>query len=315
MLSIIFIVAFTFCLGIAMAAIWVSHKGIGTYNTDFHRNYFYFHVTFYAFAFYGIWGQILMRALLTMIGTDYTIVAMAANFLPVLGVPFLAISWIMLVKMGFGLAEIPVKKKVSLFHAIFFVCMIPLLWGLFIIFYHEYWLFGEQWAYAEIGLMLFIELASMVFFSVIVIHNSKKFKKTKRNIVILFAILMMGGLLLRGVALPFLFFGPWYVAPIILLIFLSNFIPLFYLTQKADIVFIPVFAGHPNEEKKRLLCKKYRITKREKEIVDGICAGKTNQQIADELFISLQTVKDHTHRIYSKIGINSRMKLVQLVNG
>ncbi|MCK5470499.1 MAG: response regulator transcription factor, partial [Cyclobacteriaceae bacterium] len=45
-----------------------------------------------------------------------------------------------------------------------------------------------------------------------------------------------------------------------------------------------------------------------------ICEGKTNQQIADELFISLQTVKDHTHRIYSKIGINSRMKLVQLVN-
>jgi ATP/maltotriose-dependent transcriptional regulator MalT len=32
------------------------------------------------------------------------------------------------------------------------------------------------------------------------------------------------------------------------------------------------------------------------------------------LFISLQTVKDHTHRIYSKIGIRSRMQLVQLVN-
>ncbi len=59
---------------------------------------------------------------------------------------------------------------------------------------------------------------------------------------------------------------------------------------------------------------KYQITKREREIVEQICQGKTNQQIADELFISLQTVKDHTHRIYTKIGINGRMKLVQLVN-
>jgi DNA-binding NarL/FixJ family response regulator len=68
------------------------------------------------------------------------------------------------------------------------------------------------------------------------------------------------------------------------------------------------------------ICKSFNlqssdfISKREKEIVQQICEGKTNQQIADELFISLQTVKDHTHRIYSKIGINSRMKLVQLVN-
>lgn len=79
-------------------------------------------------------------------------------------------------------------------------------------------------------------------------------------------------------------------------------------------VFVPVYAGVSNVEKRALLCKKYGITKREREIMDCICEGKTNQQIADELFLSLQTVKDHTHRIYSKIGINSRMKLVQLLN-
>ena len=59
---------------------------------------------------------------------------------------------------------------------------------------------------------------------------------------------------------------------------------------------------------------RYGVTKRERQIVEKICLGKTNKQIAEELFISLQTVKDHTHRIYSKIGINSRMQLVQLMN-
>jgi DNA-binding NarL/FixJ family response regulator len=60
--------------------------------------------------------------------------------------------------------------------------------------------------------------------------------------------------------------------------------------------------------------ERYGVTKRERQIVQKICLGKTNQQIANELFISLQTVKDHTHRIYSKIGINSRMQLVQMLN-
>ena len=48
--------------------------------------------------------------------------------------------------------------------------------------------------------------------------------------------------------------------------------------------------------------------------MEKICLGKTNKQFAEELFISLQTVKDHTHRIYSKIGVNSRVQLVQLMN-
>lgn len=56
------------------------------------------------------------------------------------------------------------------------------------------------------------------------------------------------------------------------------------------------------------------VTRRERQIVEKICLGKTNKQIAEELFISVQTVKDHTHRIYGKIGVGSRMQLVQLLN-
>jgi ATP/maltotriose-dependent transcriptional regulator MalT len=56
------------------------------------------------------------------------------------------------------------------------------------------------------------------------------------------------------------------------------------------------------------------ITKRERQVVEQICLGKTNKQIAEELFISLQTVKDHTHRIYSKLGVKSRMQLVQTMD-
>lgn len=298
-----------------MASIWISHRFVQTYDTDFHRNYFYYLITFYAFAFYGIWAQILMRALLSFVDTDRGITAMVANFLPVLGVPFLCISWIMLVKMGYSLVETPISKKVSYFHAIFFVGLVPLAWGLYVLFFQDDWLLGKQLAHAEMGLILFVELASMILFAVPVLAHSKKYKRPKRKILNLFILLMALTFLLRGTFIPFLFSGSWFVPLIILLYFLSNFIPLFYLKFNSDRVFIPVYAGFPSAEKKEMLFKEYGITKRERDIVNGICEGKTNQQIADELFISLQTVKDHTHRIYSKIGINSRMKLVQLVNG
>jgi len=61
-------------------------------------------------------------------------------------------------------------------------------------------------------------------------------------------------------------------------------------------------------------CEKYAISPRETEIINEICRGLSNQQIADKLFISLQTVKDHTHRIYSKTECESRSQLIRMVN-
>lgn len=54
------------------------------------------------------------------------------------------------------------------------------------------------------------------------------------------------------------------------------------------------------------------ITKREREIVMLIKAGKTNQEIADELFISIATVKDHNHNLFRKSGVRNRLELANL---
>ena len=61
-------------------------------------------------------------------------------------------------------------------------------------------------------------------------------------------------------------------------------------------------------------CSEFGISNRESEIITEICKGKTNREIAENLFISLQTVKDHSHRIYSKTGVSNRVQLVRLVN-
>lgn len=57
----------------------------------------------------------------------------------------------------------------------------------------------------------------------------------------------------------------------------------------------------------------YGISKREEEVIQLVCQGLTNQEIADALFISLKTVKDHNYRIFQKTGVRNRVELVQLV--
>lgn len=58
---------------------------------------------------------------------------------------------------------------------------------------------------------------------------------------------------------------------------------------------------------------KYRISKREQEILKLIVDGKSNEEIVEILFISYHTVKNHIYNIYRKLGINTRYELIHMV--
>lgn len=49
------------------------------------------------------------------------------------------------------------------------------------------------------------------------------------------------------------------------------------------------------------------LTPRELEILQLLVAGKSNKEIAREVFISNKTVEFHLDHIYSKLGIRSRV--------
>ncbi len=51
-------------------------------------------------------------------------------------------------------------------------------------------------------------------------------------------------------------------------------------------------------------------TERELEVLRLICAGKSNQEIADELFLSLNTVKRHANNLYGKLGVTRRSQAI-----
>lgn len=54
---------------------------------------------------------------------------------------------------------------------------------------------------------------------------------------------------------------------------------------------------------------RYNLTERQLEIIELIKAGKSNKEIAAELFISENTVKYHLKIIYSLLGIDNRVRL------
>lgn len=54
----------------------------------------------------------------------------------------------------------------------------------------------------------------------------------------------------------------------------------------------------------------YELTNRESQIALHIARGKTNLEIARQLFISENTVKTHIKRIFTKTGVKSRTELV-----
>jgi LuxR family maltose regulon positive regulatory protein len=52
------------------------------------------------------------------------------------------------------------------------------------------------------------------------------------------------------------------------------------------------------------------LSKRELEVLQLIAEGLTNPEIASRLFLSLHTVKAHTHNIYGKLNVHNRTQAV-----
>lgn len=53
----------------------------------------------------------------------------------------------------------------------------------------------------------------------------------------------------------------------------------------------------------------YGLTRRELDIAAAVASGRTNREIAEDLSLSVQTVKHHITRIFDKLGVYTRLEL------
>jgi two-component system, NarL family, response regulator LiaR len=127
-----------------------------------------------------------------------------------------------------------------------------------------------------------------------------------------------------------------YGAVMTLLIFILKFIEYNFLARDLSLEFylglvavlftvVGVWAGVKITPKKPIivtqfasdfrfdegLLKQYSISKREYEVLELMATGLSNQEIADKLFVSLNTVKTHLSNLFIKLDAKRRTQAIQ----
>lgn len=77
------------------------------------------------------------------------------------------------------------------------------------------------------------------------------------------------------------------------------------LTRKKVVMVGPEFVLNATE------LQRLGISKREHEVLELMAQGFSNQEIADKLFVSLNTVKTHTSNLFLKLQVSRRTQAVQ----
>jgi DNA-binding CsgD family transcriptional regulator len=307
--TVLFIVTFIVSAALSVVGIMIAYQLYQTHQKPVLQILLYQQIFMISFFIYGIWGNIALHEILADLNLSYELEAKIAIFTPLLGIPFLIVSWFMLLRFAFVLNSF---KESRMFPWIFFP-------SIFVVFFLFSILINNKIIRINSNPDLFIVRSIAVFnfaihvFFLVPFLVEKKNKPLTKEIVFLkkhAIFFFIGVIVYTGILYFFNIYGSISACISILVLFVvSIYVPLIIkLNEKTQI--LPQSSTNINFHQ---FCDLYEISKREAEIVLEICSGKTNKAISEKLFITLQTVKDHNYRIYSKLGVKTRVQLTNLV--
>jgi len=302
----IYSLLFIITSGMASIGIILSYQLPGKGNRPEFQWLFYQQLLYDAFLIFVIWGYFTLNHLLGDIRIDSDLKNRILIFQPYIGLPFLMVSWLMLFRFIASLSAFTIPRWLSITWLA--GCMLLLPVGVFFI--------SE---FSDIGNfhIQFFSILSVINSMIICVLYFWLIKKEKAEVLRnwkRFGFLHGFPLVTLISTAMILFLADKYpgLLPVVILsLFISGLLPVlhFHNLNRRAILF-----EEPFETGFDAFCKKYEITRREAEIILEICKGKSNRQISEELFITLQTVKDHIYRIYSKTGVNNRVQLTNLAS-
>ena len=306
--TVLFTVTFIVSTALAVIGIMISYQLYQTHQKPVLQILLYQQIFLFSFFVYGIWGNIALHNILPDLSLNKELESKLTIFIPVLGIPFLLVSWFMLIRFSFKMKSI---KELKLFPYAYFPTLFVIFSVLSIMVSNGTIRISEAPELfiirAITGFNLFIHF---IFIAPFLIKKIKPMQK-ETGFQDKFAFLYFTGVVVySGVSWFFNIIAPISTCISILILFaISILIPVFLkLNEKSHLI-----PQSSTDLSFNDFCKLYEISKREAEIVQEICTGKSNKDISEKLFISLQTVKDHNYRIYSKLGIKTRGQLTKLV--
>jgi DNA-binding CsgD family transcriptional regulator len=303
-----FLAYLIFIVSVALAAggIILASRLRKTYGPDFFSILLYFQIFIYTFGFYGIWGQFLIRSFLYPYIT-VELLGKITDLFVLMGMPFLVFAWMMLVRFSISITGRMRRKWFVLWFLILNFTMVCALGYLITVenemrpvtlFIYYYILMNGLYVVISAGLIW-----SPVKGKTIIFRNDSK----------IIAPVLIIIMLIQSVLLLLYNAQTWLALIFILTFFTGNtFLPLYFNYG----TILKLSDDQPVKDISfENFCIKFEISPRETDIIREICNGLSNKEISDKLFISLQTVKDHTHRIYGKTNVKSRVQLIYLIQG
>lgn len=297
-----YIASFLVSTGIAIIGIMISFQNFQRYKAPVLSILLYQQIFLFSFFVYGIWGNIALHELIADLNISTEISDKLTFFIPIIGIPFLVVSWFMLLKFALNSNGYKISK-------VFIFCYFPAF--LIILFFLTFFIQRGILKIPEepdlfivriiVALNLLVHAAFLIPFIFPKVNATLKEIELDKK----WAFVYLAGVLVYSLTLSYF----------TLFSYISTNISIVLLFGISIIIPVRIYL---NEIKTKSLdfnsfCTLYEISKRESEIVLEICTGKSNKAIAEKLFITIQTVKDHNHRIFTKTDVKSRVQLANLV--
>lgn len=315
--NLLYIACIALGLGSGIWAILLAHRLQRTYGMSSLSTFLYFQIFIAVFGLYGLVGQNVIRKILIHRDSPFLTVETVWHLFSFLGVPFLILAWYMFLR--FCREAVDESPPRTFAYSYFFVtAALYLSYGAGIVFLNitasgntGFPAFSTA-AKAVFGIMDSAVIAAAIPRLLILANRLKD--RNKKTAVRTFSVFVLTAWSLR--LLLYLLSGQNEISLSLFLFFFfaGNLPPLLtwrhYLHRHVSPPQPMTSTGAWDTAK---FAAEFGISKREEEVIRHVSEGKTNREISDALFISLQTVKDHLYRIFQKTDVRNRVQLINLV--
>jgi DNA-binding CsgD family transcriptional regulator len=303
-------------MGASVGSILLISEIQRIYSFQFLKSLFYFELLMAIFGFYTLMGIKVLDIFGQYVEIAANIRQMISLIIVYIGIPFYVTAWYMFFKHLFELGDRAISLRSTYLYFTFFI-MLFFSYGLLNVYYirsKQDFLFSNQIFYA----VAFVLIEFLVPFTVILFYYILDRKNNNRsragNTYLNYLAILTAGHIISVILLIFSV-RISYTYPVFLLVFFIRDIPAFlYLRINIKEKVYANLENIANINSFERFCKRFNISKREKEILQLILVGKSNQEISERLFITLQTVKDHNSRIYQKTDVKNRVQLLNLIS-
>ncbi len=309
-MSIQYMLTYLLVFGVGLSSIIVCGRLVKKYQVQYLSSYLYFLITINIAVLYGD----VPENFAVFFGNSPQIMKLGGILTALLGTPMLLTAIYMFANLINGLLDRKLSKTFKIFYFIFFGCIFMMV-VLLTTYYFETG--DDRLIMIIIGysmkvyIIIFLGIIGYMFLKIKELPDGSKRR----------ALRIFGGFYAMHFSFVFCYSMPHCLLSgmplnlFLLLFFTWHFMPLLYLQRFLKQRQFEILSSGIAQDGEGLetFFSTYNISSREREIIDLLLKGKSNKEIEDKLFISINTVRNHIYNIYRKLGIRNRVELVNFI--